>query len=119
MRLRPKLNHSCTIQHKGTIVTGEDDYGRPTYGNPDPIENVPCRFEKRMVKSYDENGENSNEEISVMLLPSSGIKDNSVVSNVKDAEGNIIWADPLSVDFISLGMGRRKVEFIIATLGEL
>ncbi len=119
MRLRPKLNHTCTIQHKGTIVTGEDGYGRPIYGNPDPIQNVPCRFEKRMVKSYDENGENSNEEISIMLLPSSGLTENSVVSDVKDARGNIIWDSPLSVDFISLGMGRRTVEFLIATLGEL
>ena len=119
MRLRTKLNHSCTIQHKGTVVTGEDDYGRPIYGNPDPIENVPCRFEKRMVKSYDENGVNENEEITIMFLPSSGVVNSTNVSNVKDALGNVLHAGALEVEYLSLGMGRRTVEFIQATMGEV
>ncbi len=119
MRLRPKLNHSCTVQQRGTIKTGEDDYGRPIYGNPAPVENVPCRFEKRTVTSYDENGVNQNDEITMMFLPTSGVVENTLVTNVKDAEGNVIYPGQLEVEFLSLGMGRRTVEFIQTTMGEL
>lgn len=118
MRIRTRLNHSCTVQQIGTIKTGEDDYGRPTYGNPSPLLNVPCRFEKRTVTSYDENGVNRNDEITLMFLPDSGVVDTAIVSNVKDAKGNILHAGNLEVEFVSLGMGRETVDFIQATMKE-
>ncbi len=118
MRLRSKLNHSCTIQQSGQVKVGEDDYGRDIFEKPDPIENVPCRFEKRITKDYDENGINQNEELSMMFLPDSGVVDSTIISNVKDADGNTLYSGDLTVEFLSLGMGRRTVDHIVVTLGE-
>lgn len=119
MRLHTRLNHTCTVQLKGTVQTGEDDYGRPIYGNPDPIENVPCRFEKRVVTVTDENGVNYNDEMRMMFLPDSGVVETTIVTDVKDALGNLLYDDQLEVEFVSLGMGRRTVAHIEADMKEV
>lgn len=119
MRLKSRLNHTCTVQLKGTEQTGEDDYGRPIYGNPDPIENVPCRFEKGVTTTVDENGTNYNDTIRMMFMPDSGIESTTIVTNVKDAEGNLLYDDQLEVEFVSLAMGRRTVAHIEADMKEV
>lgn len=87
MSLRRFLIHRCTL-----IVpdqkTGEDEYGRPQYGDKE-IEDVPCRADEvRHYISRDENGADFLKENVLFLMPKTKLLNNMKVEGVKDKGGH-------------------------------
>jgi hypothetical protein len=90
MSFRRLLTHSCTIVRTGQ-VTGEDPYGNPIKGTV-PERNIPCRgsdIERRVTS--DAYGTETVVENVLFLLPNQGFEEDSVITDIVDSRGNVVF----------------------------
>lgn len=90
MSFRRLLTHRATFHNSIGQTDAKDAYNRRQTAQT-PTENVPCRVDRvKKARSVDEKGTDFIYEHSLFCLPSSGISEQTSLSNIRDRQGNVI-----------------------------
>lgn len=100
MSLRRLLIHRCTLVIPDQ-QTGEDEYGRPEYGDKG-IEDVPCRADEvRHYISRDKNGADFLKENVLFLMSKNKLTNDMKVKDIKDKEGHDVMSGAYKLNEIT------------------
>jgi hypothetical protein len=110
------LIHRCTLHIPGQ-QTGEDDYGQPTYSDPENIENVLCRADQvKKFISRDTNGENYITQYVLFTGPGQELNNSMTVKDLKDRDGNVVLFGSFSLQDAQPIYGRARLHHYEAVL---
>src|SRR4051812_34714031 len=108
MRIKNLLIHRATLLIPGE-QTGEDDYGRPVFSEPTPM-NVDCRLDQLTTRVItDEEGKDITVSYVLFLGPDDKVDTNTQVTNVIDKDGNSVADGTFTISDIHAVYSMRRL----------
>jgi hypothetical protein len=115
MRFKHLLKDTCTLTFGETVI-GRDEYNAPIFA-PDRQEEIQCRFDQfQEVVSRGEFGAATVTKTRLFLLPGQKVSPTMVVSDIKDANDNVLTVDSFNVADLGPKYGKRNLHHYEVTL---